>query len=412
MPTDIAARTRMSSSTVVLALTLLLGIQPVATDLYLPALPTLTQAFGASMSDAQLTLSALIICLGLGQLACGPLSDRYGRRPVLLCGLALYTAASVLSAIAPSIGWLIAWRALQGLAMAAAITCGRSLIRDLYDPLAGARVMSRALTGLGLIAGLSPLLGGLIVTWFDWRAALLVLAVFGAFTLAFVALRFEETLVQPDAHATRVVPMLRNWAQIVSNPTFRAFTMLSSATYGGLFVLLAGSSFVYIEVLHTSPAVYGAILSSGSFSYIVGTLLCRYLLARRGLRGTVAVGGGLSLLGGLMMAGLALAGVHEVWAIALPQALYAAGHGIHQPCAHAGAIGPFPEKAGTAASLAGFLMVLTAFVVGLWLGRSFDGTVYPLALGVGVFGIAAAAIAWTLVQRHGEARPEPVVQPA
>ena len=412
MSNVVPARTDMSSATVVLALTLLLGIQPITTDLYLPALPTITQAFGAPISAAQLTLSALIICLGFGQLACGPLSDRYGRRPVLLAGLALYTAASVLSAVAPSIEWLIAWRALQGLAMAAAVTCGRSLIRDLYDPLAGARVMSRALTGLGVIAGMSPLLGGFIVTWFDWRAALLVLAVFGALTLAFIALRFEETLAERNIHATRVVPMLRNWMQIASNPTFRAFAALSSATYGGLFMLLAGSSFVYIEVLGTSPVVYGAILSSSSLSYIVGTLLCRHLLATRGLRGTVAVGGCFSLMGGLSMAGLALAGVHEVWAIALPQAFYAAGHGIHQPCAQAGAVGPFPEKAGTAASLSGFLMMLTAFAVGLWLGRGLDGTVYPLTLGVGAFSIAVAAIAWTLVQRHGEVRSVPIAQPA
>jgi len=412
MSTVAHARAGMSPATVVLTLTLLLGIQPITTDLYLPALPTITQAFGAPISAAQLTLSALIICLGFGQLACGPLSDRFGRRPVLLGGVALYTAASVFSAVAPSIDWLIAWRALQGLAMAAAVTCGRSLIRDLYDPLDGARVMSRALTGLGVIAGVSPLAGGLIVTWFDWRAALLVLAVFGALTLAFVALRFEETLVVRNVHATRVLPMLRNWVQIASNPTFRAFAALSSATYGGLFMLLAGSSFVYIEVLGSSPVVYGAILSSGSLSYIVGTLLCRYLLATRGLRGTVAVGGFFSLFGGLSMAGLALAGVHEMWAIALPQALYAVGHGIHQPCAQAGAVGPFPEKAGTAASVSGFLMMLTAFAVGLWLGRSLDGTVYPLTLGVGVFGVAVAAIAWTLVQRHGEMRPVPVAQPA
>jgi DHA1 family bicyclomycin/chloramphenicol resistance-like MFS transporter len=179
-----------------------------------------------------------------------------------------------------------------------------------------------------------------------------------------------------------------------------------------LFLLLAGSSFVYIEVLGTSPALYGAILSSGSLSYIVGTLLCRYLLATRGLRGTVAVGSFFSLFGGLSMAGLALAGVHQVWAIALPQALYAAGHGIHQPCAQAGAVGPFPEKAGTAASLSGFLMMVTAFAVGLWLGRSLDGTVYPLALGLGAFGIAVALIAWTLVQRHGEVRPAPLALPA
>ncbi|HEV7915521.1 MAG TPA: MFS transporter, partial [Albitalea sp.] len=122
-------RPSMSPPVVVVMLTLLLGIQPITTDLYLPALPTLATQLNAGVGAAQLTLSALIICFGAAQLVCGPLADRFGRRPVLLSGLALYTLASVLSALAPSIDWLIGWRALQGAAMAAAVTCGRSIVR-------------------------------------------------------------------------------------------------------------------------------------------------------------------------------------------------------------------------------------------------------------------------------------------
>jgi DHA1 family bicyclomycin/chloramphenicol resistance-like MFS transporter len=102
------------------------------------------------------------------------------------------------------------------------------------------------------------------------------------------------------------------------------------------------------------------------------------------------------------MAGLSLAGVHNVWAIVLPQYLYAIGHGVHQPCGQAGAVGPFPEKAGTAASLSGFAMTLSALLVGLWLGRHLDGTVYPMTLGIGAVSIVLTAVAWTVVQRHGE----------
>src|SRR6476659_5530317 len=159
MPIPAPNRTALSPALVVVVLTLLLGIQPVTTDLYLPALPTIARSFAAPASATQQTLAALIICFGLGQLVCGPLSDRYGRRPVLLGGLALYTVAGVLGALAASIEALIGWRALQGLAMAAAVTGGRSTIRDLYPPLDGARVMSRAMSGLGIIAFASPLLG-------------------------------------------------------------------------------------------------------------------------------------------------------------------------------------------------------------------------------------------------------------
>lgn len=408
------ASTRMPGGLVVAVLVVLLGLQPVTTDLYLPALPSLPGALHTSVGAAQLTLSALIICFGLAQLVCGPLADRFGRRPVLVGGLALYTLASALAALAPTIAWLIVWRALQGVALAAAVTCGRSIVRDLYPPLQGARVMARALGGLGVIAFASPLLGGAIVHAFDWRIALACVAALGAAALGFIALRFDETLTVPNRDATRLAPLLANWRQIVADPTFRAFALLLSMSYGGLFILLAASSFIYIDVLGVSRLGCGAILASNSLFYIAGTLLCRRLLARHGLRRTVAVGGALSLAGGLGTAALSLLGAHEVtlWSVIAPSWLYMLGHGVHQPCGQAGAVGPFPEKAGTAASLSGFLMMALAFVIGLWLGHGLNGTVYPLTLGLGVFGIACAAVAWTLVRRHGEpvapALPQPL----
>ena len=150
-----------------------------------------------------------------------------------------------------------------------------------------------------------------------------------------------------------------------------------------------------------------------SVAYIGGTFLCRRLLLRHGLRGAVRRGAWFSLAGGASMVGSRHAGVHTVWALLLPQYLYAFGHGIHQPCGQAGAIGPFPEKAGAAAALSGFFMTLTAFGVGLWLGRTLDGTVYPLTFGVGAFSVLLALVAWTLVQRHGEpARPARVLADA
>ncbi|NBQ89197.1 MAG: MFS transporter, partial [Betaproteobacteria bacterium] len=152
----------MSASFVVLLLALLMGSQPVTTDLYLPSLPALARDLGAGMGQTQLTLTALLLSFGLSQLLLGPLADRFGRRPVLIGGLALYTAASLGNALAPDIESLVATRALQGIAMGAAVVCARAMIRDLYAPQDGARVMAKALGGLGVIALLSPLAGGLL----------------------------------------------------------------------------------------------------------------------------------------------------------------------------------------------------------------------------------------------------------
>lgn len=394
-------RAAVSHTLAAFALALLLGLQPVTTDIYLPALPLLARDLGASMSSVQLTMSALILSFGIAQLFWGPVADRVGRRPVLLAGLVLYTLASIGSALAASIELLVVWRALQGACMAAAVVCARAMLRDLYEPHEGAQVMSLALSGLGVIAIAGPAIGGLVTAWSGWRAALALVAACGALTLAFVALRVPETLAVRNPEATRLAPLFGAWKRIARHPSFVAWTLLTSCTYGGLFTILAGSAFIYIDVLGMSPAGYGLAMASGSLSYLAGTFVCRRWIARLGITGAVRRGAFFTLAGGLSIAGLALAGVHAVWAVLLPQWLFAFGHGIHQPCGQAGAVGPFPQAAGAASALAGFVLALTAFGVGLWLGQALDGTVLPLALGVGFWAVLTSGVAWTLVQRAG-----------
>ncbi|HCY16223.1 MAG: Bcr/CflA family drug resistance efflux transporter [Curvibacter sp. GWA2_64_110] len=400
--TPVSPAGAMSSALVVLILSLLLGLQPITTDLYLPALPALTEGFGATLAQAQLTLTAMLLSFGLSQLVWGPLSDRFGRRPILLWGLGAYVLASVASALAPSMELLIVARIVQGAAMGAGVMCARAIVRDLYRPVEGARMMSKGLTGLGVIACMSAPLGGLLSDWMNWRVALLVLTVFSVVTLAVVALRFEETLTQKNPQALQPATLLSTWAGILRHPTFWAFSALSTASYGGLFTFLASSSFIFIKVLQIPKPQYGLLMFTVSFAYILGTLICRRLLPRWGVRRTVAVAGGFTLAGGTLMGALALAGLHNGWAIMLPFYLFMLAHGVHQPCSQSGAVGPFPYAAGAASALNGFLMMAAAFVVGGWLGTHMDGTVMPLVYGVWFWSVVIAVSAWTLVQKHGK----------
>jgi DHA1 family bicyclomycin/chloramphenicol resistance-like MFS transporter len=173
----------MSPGLVVTLLSMLLGIQPVSTDLYLPALPGLAESFAAPMAQAQYTLSALLLAFGCSQLLWGPLSDRFGRRPILLIGLGAYVVATVGGTLAPSMLWLIGWRVLQGAAMGAVVMCARAIVRDLYRATDGARIMSKGLSGLGLLACISGPLGGLLAEHAGWRMTLLAPAIFGAAAL-------------------------------------------------------------------------------------------------------------------------------------------------------------------------------------------------------------------------------------
>ena len=196
--------------------------------------------------------------------------------------------------------------------------------------------------------------------------------------------------------------MLRVWRQLFSNPTCLAYSALSAASYGGLFTFLASSSFVFIKVLGLSKTQYGLVMLVTTFFYLIGTFICRRLLPRFGLKQSIAIAACLSLTGGTLMGALAWAGVHNLWAIVIPQAIYLLGHGVLQPCGQSGAIGPFPQSAGAASAANGFLMMVVAFGMGGWLGSHTDATLFPLTNGIFFWGVMIALIAWTVVKKYGE----------
>lgn len=396
---------------VVTALSLLTGLQPITTDLYLPALPQMQTGLSMSGASAQATLSALILAFGIGQLVWGPVADRFGRMPVLRWGLALYVLASVLTVMAHSSAMMVAARAAQGACLSAAVVCGRAMIRDLYAPEDGARMMAKGMTGLGALALMGPITGGLVATFWGWRATMATLAVCGTIVLAFVWTKLPETL--PTARRTPQLDWLRligQWRGIARHKTFRAHALLTSSTYGGLYVYLALSSFVFINVLNTSRSTFGVYMASLSLSYLVGTLFCRKWLPQHGLIGTIGLAGLFSLTGGLYMLGASAwqYSGHDVvsWALLPGMWLYAFGHGIHQPCGQTGVVAAFPHQAGAASALSGFVLSSTAFLIGLALSHisawpPLAHTIHPMTLGMAVGGMATAWVARSVIRQDG-----------
>jgi DHA1 family bicyclomycin/chloramphenicol resistance-like MFS transporter len=392
------------------AVALFLGLQPILTDVYLPALPALAGDLAARsatpMASVQLTMSVFMLAFGLTQIFWGPLSDRVGRRPILLASLWTLLAASIAAALAPSIEILVLARAAQGATVSAVVMCGRASVRDLYEPAQGAHVMSLGLSGLGVIAIASPIVGGLVTAHWGWRGALTLVTVCVALALVYTWRSWPETLQRPDPHALSLRSLTANAAAVWQHPTFRAWALLVTCTYAALFVVLSSTSFVYIQQLGLSPAMYGAALASGSAAYLGGTFMCRRWLARYGMKRAVARGAWVTLAGGLGMgAAAALGSQATLPLVLLSQWLLAFGHGIHQPCGQAGAVGPFPHAAGVASAWAGCCLACTAFVVGLALGAALqvqDVPVRVLGSFVAFWSIATAFVAWTLVQRHGQ----------
>lgn len=393
---------RMSPATLLWLITGCLMLQPLSTDLYLPTLPHLATYFSATPAAVQQTLSLFVIGFGTAQLVSGPLSDRYGRHPVLMGGLATYLLASIACALAPSLSWLVAARFVQATGCCTAVVVARAVIRDAYAPADGARMIAKASSLLSLAPLFGPIAGGYLQVSFGWRAAFAVHTLFCAL-LAWAAWHWlEETNVHKNPAATRLANLARGYAQILATPAFWAYTLPGALSYAAIFVFISGSSFVLIRVLGVATENYGYCFAFGVLGYLAGTLVCRRLLGRIGLEATLTAGTTLALLGGLIFAALALAGIHH-WAVVLGcQFLTMCAHGINFPCAQAGAVAPFPQQAGAAAALLGFFTMLAALLVGTWVGVSYDGTLTPMALTSAVVGILLFASARMLARHRAE----------
>lgn len=376
-----------------------LMLQPMSTDLYLASLPGLTRTFAASVATVQLTLSVFIVAFGTMQLAIGPLSDRLGRYPVTLFGIGVYVAASVACALAPSIGLLILARFFQAIGCCTVVVVARAIIRDVFDPLAGAKVMAQASTLLAIGPLFGPILGSFLEVRFGFRAAFAALAVCsGALLLATLA-KLPETNPHLDATAIRPRALVRNYALVLRSPAFLSYALVGGASYGGLFAFISGSPFVLISVLGVPTAYFGFCFAFCVVGYLFGTIACRRLLARRGITRTLKVGACVSAAGGIAMALLAVAGFRHWAAILLPHFVYMFAHGINFPCAQAGAVAPFPRQAGAAAGVLGFLTMVLAGLVGWGIGASNNGTVFPLVLTVAAAGCIVFATVWGWVVR-------------
>ncbi len=381
--------------TLVVLIGFYLMLQPLATDFYLASLPGLTRTFAASATTVQLTLSVFVLAFGTLQLFMGPVSDRRGRLPVLVWGLALYSAASIACALAPTIGVLIAARLVQALGCCAAVVVARAIIGDVHDARTGAQMLAKASSILAIGPILGPIAGSFLEVRFGHRAAFVVLATVAGALLAATIAKLPETNRHRDAGALRPRTLAANYAFVLRSPVFRAYALVGAATFGGIFAFISGSSFVLIGVLGVPTAWFGFCFAFCVTGYLLGTFACRRMLARRSIASTLQTGATLALGSAIAMIALAAARVDHWAALLLPQFAYFAAHGINFPCAQAGSVAPFPRHAGAAAGLLGFLIMLVAALIGAWIGATHDGTVYPL-----VFTVAACALV-VFVAVHG-----------
>ncbi len=379
-------------------ITTLVAIGPLSVDVYLPALPLIASDFSTDVAGVQLTLSVYMAGFGFGQLVVGPLSDRYGRRPVLRASMVIYVLASFLCALAPGIGGLIGARFFQALAACAGPVLGRAIVRDLYGPRDAARMLSYIAAGMALAPLLGPLLGGWMTVATGWRSIFMFLVVFSAVQSVFVWRMLPETNPHIDPDAMRPARIAANYRTLLGDRLYRGATLANAFAYSALFAFISGAPFVYIGLFGFSPQGMGLAFGSNVTGYMVGTMISGRLSHRIGSHRLLRYGVLSGCVAGLLFLLLALSGIHHPLVVLVPMWFVTCAVGLTFPNATAIGLAAYPRMAGAAASLMGFVQMGLSALAGVAVGHGLQESVTPMAVVVAVTLWASFAAWWLWVR--------------
>ena len=365
------------------AMTVLLGaliaVAPLAMDIYLASMPSMTRSLSATPEQVQLTLSLYMYGWGVTQIFVGPLTDRFGRRPALIAGLALFVAASLACAVARNIETLIAARVAQAIGMGTVAVVPRAIVRDLYSGEHAARMLSLMGIVLGIAPIVAPIIGSHLHVWFGWQANFVFVAAYGATALACVIAAFPETIRARDVRATTPEVILANYGSVLRSRTYIGYVLVAASGSSGLFAFLAGSAFVFVNVIGTGEEGFGFLFGAVMLGNIIGATVGSRVVVRLGIDRMLGYSTWLMLFSGLALAALAWGRVAHPLAIVVPMFLFMVALMTTMPQATAGALSAFPEIAGSAASLLLFCQFVLASTAALIVGMTFDGSERPMA---------------------------------
>lgn len=383
-----------------LSIAALVALGPLSTDMYLPALPGLTEVFATDAGQVQLTLSLFLAGFAIAQIVYGPLSDRFGRKPVLLGGMLVFIGASVACALAVNIEMLIAARFLQALGGSAGPVLGRAMVRDIHGPNQSARVLSHIGSAMALAPAFAPILGGYMSVYLGWASIFWFLAFFGVAGAALLWLGIAETAPEEHRHPRAVAKIIADYGRLLGDPLYLGYTLTCTLAFAGLFAFLSGSSFVIIEYFGVSEEHFGLLFMLVVGGYIGGTQLGARLSRRHDFRRLVAVGSVVLVVAGGLMLAIALNRPGQVMTIVLPMMLFMVGVGLVMPQALAGALANYPHIAGSASGLLGFIQMSVAGLLGVAVGHGYDGTPVPMALAIAASGVFCALTYLLLIHRQ------------
>ncbi len=394
-------------------LTGLIATGHISTNIYAPSLPSMVDFFATDAASVQMTISVYMAAFAVGQLIYGPLSDRFGRRKILLGGLIIFVVTTVMIIVLPSmyrsVDLLIVGRGLQALGACSGPVVARAIMRDLYSREETAKVMAYIAMAMGLAPAFAPVLGGYLEEWFDWRASFVAVLLF-AFAVFLASIKMPETNKHRAANAAeRPITLITNYGMLLTSRAYWGFVSVGSLVFGAMFGFQVGAPFIVIEMLGYAPSSYGWFSVTGIGGYMVGSWVTSRIADRVGVDRMVPLGVTIVMIGAVVFLALGLLGTLSIWTLFGPLALMAFGMAILFPSTLAGSISVFPRFAGAASALYGFIQMLTAAVTITVVGLLSDGTHMPMVWVVSLTMIAAFVVA--MLGGPGRERRQPLRSP-
>ncbi|MDE2227699.1 MAG: multidrug effflux MFS transporter [Alphaproteobacteria bacterium] len=389
------------------ALVVLLGamtaLTALAIDMSLPALPTLSAAFAASPDRVQLTLSLFIAGYAVGQLVHGPLSDRFGRKPVLIGGLVIYVAAAIACALSRSIGVLIAARLVMGFGGGVGPVLSRAVVRDHFGGRLAAQIYSSLTAVFALAPLVAPLIGGWLLVHFGWRAIFVLLALFAGTLLTVVGFGFAESLKTPDPRALEIGRMARYYRAFLASRVCVGYALVNGLCWAGIFAFLSGSPFVFITIYGVAPEDYGLYFAPSAIALVIGALSNKRLLRRYAHERVLVMGQAAAIAGGAMVLAACVTRWGGAGGVMAGFMLYIWGQAVVTPNAMAAALEPLPHMAGTGAALLGVVQMASGALAGYAVNALYDGTPVPMGAVILTMALATAAIYVAMLRRPAAA---------
>ncbi|MDG9809896.1 multidrug effflux MFS transporter [Pseudomonas juntendi] len=376
----------------VLILGALSAFGPLAIDFYLPAFPAMAQAFATDEKHVQATLAAYFLGLSIGQLAYGPVADRFGRRKPLMFGVTVFILASLACAYAPNLDTLVLARFVQALGGCAGMVLSRAIVSDKCDPVASAKVFSQLMLVMGLAPILAPMLGGVLVNVAGWQSIFLTLGLFSAACLLAVSLGLPESMPE-DMPRQPLSGALRQYLRLLADRVFLGHAVTGGIAIAGMFAYIAGSPFVFIKLYGVPAEHYGWLFGANAAGFILVAQVNARLLAKRGPAFLLARAVWLYLGAGLALLGVAALRPTALWPLLVPLFICIASLGCIIPNASACAMSGQGARAGSASALMGCVQFSVAAGAAALVGLLHDGSAVPMALVICLCGVLAVSAA-------------------